>query len=266
MRFSVNDSTTQGILIDANNNVGIDTAAPAHKLDVIGGEALSGNLYVTNDTYHMGASSFGVQTNFTFLVNGGYLQCWKTTNGVTNGLVWQINQTNAAASFFGNVTFASEIQVGNGSFSSPALNFGGSADGIYYGSTHIIFKRNTATLAVADQKVTQHSGSLFGWSATSSPNNNNDTSIYRQSAGTIGTTNIYASGNVGIGTTAPAQKLDVNGNASFAGFTVYKSNTVTAAQCAAAITNGDFGRVVISNGLYSFWMSNNVMNWKLAAP
>ena len=60
--------------------------------------------------------------------------------------------------------------------------------------------------------------------------------------------------------------LRIRTNAQNDTFTVWKSNTVTAAAVAAAITNGDFGSIVISNGLHHFWMSNNVMGWKLAAP
>jgi len=55
-------------------------------------------------------------------------------------------------------------------------------------------------------------------------------------------------------------------NSVLVGATIWRSNTVTAAAVVAAITNGDFGSIVISNGLHHFWMSNNVMGWKLVAP
>ena len=60
--------------------------------------------------------------------------------------------------------------------------------------------------------------------------------------------------------------VTVRTNLQANGITIYKSNSITASAVAAAITNGDFGTIVISNGLHHFWMSNNVMGWKLAAP
>lgn len=55
-------------------------------------------------------------------------------------------------------------------------------------------------------------------------------------------------------------------NSVLVGATIWRSNTVTAAAVAAAITNGDFGQITMSNALQAFWMSNNVMNWKKLAP
>jgi hypothetical protein len=46
----------------------------------------------------------------------------------------------------------------------------------------------------------------------------------------------------------------------------FPSNQVTVATVSAGMTNGAFWMGVISNGLHSAWMSNNVVTWKLLAP
>jgi hypothetical protein len=48
--------------------------------------------------------------------------------------------------------------------------------------------------------------------------------------------------------------------------TYYPSNSFSAANVAAGMTNGGFWVGVISNGLHTAWMSNNVVQWKLLAP
>lgn len=50
---------------------------------------------------------------------------------------------------------------------------------------------------------------------------------------------------------------------------VFRTNTISAANAATVavgITNGDFGLIVLSNSLQSYWMSNNVLNWKKLVP
>jgi hypothetical protein len=68
-------------------------------------------------------------------------------------------------------------------------------------------------------------------------------------SGTILTTNLISSGTATI----------TNG-------TYYPSNSFSAASVAAGMTNGGFWLGVISNGLHTAWMSNNVVQWKLLAP
>jgi len=55
-------------------------------------------------------------------------------------------------------------------------------------------------------------------------------------------------------------------NSVLVGASIFRSNVVSAAAVAAAITNGDFGTITLSNAYQCFWMSNNVMNWKKLAP
>lgn len=78
--------------------------------------------------------------------------------------------------------------------------------------------------------------------------------------------------SVKIGSTAPTASLDVTGNGIFSGTITatngfnFPSNTLTFAAVEATITNGGGAIKMISNGLWSVTMSNNVSNWKLLNP
>jgi len=267
----VPSGTATNLTLDPNGKIVAVTNAPG-----------GGSGSQTPWTQDIDANYFSV-SNIVNVVGSGLLQGRYARLYPTNGLLGltispstgagtlvQVTDTNTAAALYvtpnGNVgiktnapTAALEVQgsvvVSGGITNSGRLRIGTGGDIVISenGATMsgdrgiLLFDAGTPIVAVAGR---------VNFAATGTDAGSADTTIYRS-----------ASGILGLGTTlsTPAGSL-VLSNLTTVGITIYKSNSITAAAVAAAITNGDFGSIVISNGLHHFWMSNNVMGWKLAAP
>jgi len=267
----VPSGTATNLTLDPNGKIVAVTNAPG-----------GGSGSQTPWTQDIDANYFSV-SNIVNVVGSGLLQGRYARLYPTNGLLGltispstgagtlvQVTDTNTAAALYvtpnGNVGIktnapaaALEVQgsvvVSGGITNSGRLRIGTGGDIVISenGATMsgdrgiLLFDAGTPIVAVAGR---------VNFAATGTDAGSADTTIYRS-----------ASGILGLGTTlsTPAGSL-VLSNLTTVGITIYKSNSITAAAVAAAITNGDFGSIVISNGLHHFWMSNNVMGWKLAAP
>jgi hypothetical protein len=180
-------NSTFRVRIDASGNVGIGSTSPGAKLDV------TGNVRATSFTGSFSGSLTGLASNattasFASTVAGGtanYIPYWSATNTLGNSIIYQntntigINTTSPTGSNMSSLLHingaAAVLRVG------PYYSTGGDRDFI------------ELTAGGTDTKVT-------------SPN---ERFWIENTAGAI---IISASANVGIGTTAPAAKLDVSGD------------------------------------------------------
>jgi len=171
-------------------NVGIGTTAPAYKLDVAGDIRSTNNIYATGNI-KVGAGN-GLMDTFNsqqrVLVGDSYVAI-NTTNGSQTVERFRIdNQGNVG---IGTTAPGGKLQVSGDIVSTGAASTVISSSAVmdYYGSGLRLISRgsNTSTR-----------GNFTFWQESSD--------------GTLAQTPIYinSSGNVGIGTTAPGDKLEVN--------------------------------------------------------
>lgn len=153
------------------------------------------------------AGTFSIQTS-----NSTTSKIYQTITGVGIGTATPAKTFDVAGNFglSGNATIASFVIAGN-------VGFG------YNNANNIAFNSN---------------GEIT-WSSGSGTPGGGRTRIYEQSAGTIGTTNVYVSSTVGIGTTTPLEKLHVANGVirGDSGFASYAPHTPVAVSVGASPFN-----------------------------
>jgi hypothetical protein len=234
MLLETADSTgaiTERVRIDSTGKVGIGVASPVYVLDVAGGNG-NGIRYT---------STGGVTT--IVADSGGTIGQVGT---ITNHPLRLITNSSEKAL----ITTGGQIQVGDGSAAAPVLSFGSDPDtgifrpsadqiGISLGGTTRLYMTgqsayfgngvSSAAPSVPTIRATAGSGTniagadlqLAGGEGTGS-GAGGAIRLFTAAAGTSGTTlnaltermRIDSAGNVGIGTTAPGAKLDVNAASS----------------------------------------------------
>ena len=221
--FTVGGST----FVVKNGNVGVGTANPGFKTVVYQAPADGVNIYGTNARFHMAigvpgtrALYIGQDTVENLVVfghqdgSGGF--SWFSHNGSAWGERMRIH-TNGNIGI-GTTSPATALSV-NGTISYPDLA-SGSADRIQLQTGYLIgLNKDT------------------GYINIHSPYNVRIASDYTQANKVyLDVTGSYAyvmGGNVGIGTTAPGYKLDVNGTGNFSALTTnnYTGPAVSAGAC-----------------------------------
>lgn len=230
---SVSASTTKGIYIQSGGNVGIGTTAPGANLEVTGTYASQiGQIYVNADAS-----------------NHAYLSMNTPTANYDSGVRFQNGADNKEIVLFMDSSESDVFNVwttdnGRSLSVTQGGNVGiGTTDPGYL--THIV----GGTLVVSDTggSLSGDGGSNDGTLITKSQILNYDSAsfsvgtrwddpLHFKTDNTERMTILPTSGNVGIGTTAPSQKLDVAGNAKTYQYYTNASKGVTASGTSCTIT------------------------------
>jgi hypothetical protein len=223
--------------IDSSGNVGIGTNAPGVRLDVAGGDIRIGNnramsfinaagtatarYTLQNDDNFVVYNAAGTpiqsfsQSANAFAVYGGNANNRMIVDSGSNITYWNVNGSERM-----RIDSSGNVMVGTtsatGLFSVAGVSYGQMiatdrfgilGNNLYYGTSNFRYISN---------------GHAYGWTQA-----NTDGADYRllyagnntSGGGAVATTSeriyITAAGNVGIGTSSPADRLSVNGNASF---------------------------------------------------
>jgi hypothetical protein len=199
--------STSGVTIDlTNNRVGIGTLTPTQKLDVSG-------TSIFRDTVNM-------LTGTTIL--------WQDKSGifptsVNNRIRWDLNSDSADIYAYQFLTTVDELNLvfkisDNNTTDSYVFwidDFKGESDDSY-------------PLQMDGQKAVFNALRRYATSATTSGAGNVDFYILRESATTLNDSAMFvdvSTGNVGIGTTTPTEKLEVNGKTKTTNFQMTSGGT-----------------------------------------
>ena len=190
-----------------SDRIGIGTAAPTEKLEVLGNTFVNSGKLTVSNAFNTSTGAIEATAQATSGSSGF------TSAGKFNSLIttagFSANNVGVLATAVGGTseTFAAKFQVNSGAVDTPT-----------YG-TYGVFSRNNATTTTAN---------YAGYFKSENVNGSSNHAIYGFASGTgtkniaglfnaTGATNNYAiivpsgGGNVGIGTAAPTEKLEVAG-------------------------------------------------------
>ena len=184
-KWSDTDTIANSVIYDNGTDVGIGTTSPNVELAVY--QTSTPRLHLQNSTSGTSGSS-GFQLALSG--NDGYL--WNWQNGST---IFATSNTERM-----RITSAGNVGIGTTSPNGKLHVYGGR-----------LVLDNIATAQTAIQFNSSGSEKIVMYRPTSTE----DFRIYTPAAGDAFT--LLQSGNVGIGTTSPQQKLDVNGNIGLSG-------------------------------------------------
>jgi len=184
-KWSDTDTIANSVIYDNGTDVGIGTTSPNVELAVY--QTSTPRLHLQNST---SGTAYNKGFQLALSDNDGYL--WNWQNGST---IFGTNNTERM-----RITSAGNVGIGTTSPNGKLHVYGGR-----------LVLDNIATAQTAIQFNSAGSEKIVMYRPTSTE----DFRIYTPAAGDAFT--LLQSGNVGIGTTSPQQKLDVNGNIGLSG-------------------------------------------------
>ncbi|MEK9158190.1 MAG: tail fiber domain-containing protein [Patescibacteria group bacterium] len=243
------------MFIKTGGNVGIGTTSPTTKLDVSGSASISTNFEVTGGTASISHTLY-VQNNGNVGIGttnpNSALQV--SNNSAANTISW-----GSTTSDFGNLTYTTgiaEIRATSGNRLQLGANAAldhltiDTAGNVGIGTTvpasklEIVSTTNSAWATTIDNSGTTNAHGLYvniGASSTGVP--------FRVDKGGTGLFQVSNNGNVGIGTTSPAAKLDVVSDVIFReGLQVAHTATASYSRFGSATTTHS-GNMTASNDL-----------------
>jgi hypothetical protein len=202
---------------DASGNVGIGTSSPLARLDVTGlsNTADTARIVINERANDSGATNFGLDFYRTYDTGGndqlaGFIHVGRLGGNANTGMIFGVGDRNAVAERM-RITSAGNVGIGT---TSPASKLGVAGDitlglspgpGGSYGKLSWRYNNTVSTGAAGYIEVQQVSAGNSGYMVFATNNNTPD------SAEATERMRITSAGNVGIGTSSPANKLDVVG-------------------------------------------------------
>lgn len=263
LTFTAGDFKIEGLtdpdlffLEESSNSIGIGTASPSNKLNVVGGIDVSGNV-TTSFTSKFSVSGNSERTIYSEIGKGGTVGLGA---GTVSGLSVNVVPKAGTATYRGIVidAFSSNTTINYGLYSS-ARN-GSSQIAAVYG--HVVSETVAAafgSIAVYAKNQGGAGNSHYGVRASTSSAGTNSWAVHGEATG-VGTNNYggyfravnaannYAiivpsgGGNVGIGTITPASMLTANGDVEVVGgaFGVIFEDRTTGQRTRWFVDNGTF--------------------------
>ena len=218
------------LLLNSRNNVGIGTTSPTQKLDVIG------NIRATGQIIREGSSQMWVYGRNAALLRetsvAGYHTLWslKTTDGSWDFGEYSINSAWNNIPVLSYVT-DSDYNSGNNA-TTYQIKFPLASGTValtsnipnptnyYWANVKISTSSSTTTSPIVSNLTATNSIRMNNISLehTDEINNITNSGIYLNYRNSGNVSLCYGGGKVGIGTTSPTQKLDVNGQMRASGF------------------------------------------------
>ncbi|MCP4045648.1 MAG: hypothetical protein GY732_06615, partial [Gammaproteobacteria bacterium] len=231
------DGGSEGVFVDSDGNVGIGTSSPVYNLDISPFASGTNMLRLLNQTVSYDANSGPLMK-----IDGGNdhqgtgsltgLEIDLSGNSVSNRYVAIFNGGKVGIgtstpsnklSVSGNADFTGNVGIGT---TSPAQK-------LHVSGTGVRFRISDPSVTDADWDILSATGGT--------------TKLFRIYDPTVSTDRLVidTSGNVGIGTTSPANKLTVSGDANFTGDVGIGTTTPTSA------LDVDGGNISLNGGYLS---------------
>lgn len=230
---TLDEVCTQGNF--TNSNIGIGTILPSSELDVYGTISLNGFDGLRYDTTSGSLYAGHLAGNNQIRSNGfGYNALKSNTGLFSSGFGFNAlsNNTGTASNGFGYFALSSNTGSYSSGFGTEALTYNTGNFSSAFGHYALRYNQGNNNTAIGSEAgfeatpLTGASNTFLGYNASygAATTITNSTAVGANVTLTESNTVILGNGaNVGIDTTSPTEKLEVNGNVKATGFLVLKN-------------------------------------------